>query len=226
MRIVGWMMVACVGLSLGCQRAMVERPLGSGRLLIEFDSVSEGERDAVRERMERAGAETLGDGLRFLVTIEGGRSLEIEELCAAIDDWHRQVMNIRNDLGVEIVASERVDVGMRYASSMAQTVGGAAVIITPLPTEAKLFIDTRMPGLDEFLNDDGSVRLNEGDRFRAELPFSFVRETDRIYFHTAYRGSQRYFYYDILLEKQVEVAGIRSDADWEYFQRTGLRPRD
>lgn len=226
MRIVGWMLVACVGLSLGCQRAMVDRPLGGGRLLIEFDSVAEGEREAVRERMERGGAEALGDGLRFMVTIEDGRALEIEELCAAIDRWHREVMNIRNDLGIEIVASERVDVGMRYVSSMARTVGGAAVIITPLPTEARLFIDTRMPGLGEFLNEDGSVRLNEGDRFRASIPFSFVRETDRIYFRTSYRRSERYFYYDILLEKQVEVAGIRGVADWEYYQRTGLRPRD
>ncbi len=224
------MRVACgvVGLVgfalLGCQQ-VVDRPLGGGRLLIEFASVSADEQDAVRRRMEGMGAEALEDGLRFLISVEDGRPLEIEELCAAIERWHKEVVSIRNDLGAEIVASDRVDVGMRYVSSMARAVGGAAVIITPMPAEARLFIDTRMPGLREFLNEDGSVRLNDGDRFRIQIPFSWIRENDRVYFRTSYRGSERYFYYDILLEKQVEVSGIRNEEDWEYYRRMGLRRR-
>lgn len=116
MRIVG----VGVGLGVllgGCQQVALDRPLGGGRLLIEFEGGSENEREYVRDRMERSGAEAMGEGLRFLVSVGDGRALEIEELCAAIERWHREVASIENEFGVEIVASERVDVGMWYLRS-------------------------------------------------------------------------------------------------------------
>ena len=51
------------------------------------------------------------------------------------------------------------------------------------------------------------------------LPFSFIRSTDRIYFYTRYRGSKRYFYYDVGRQEQIEPPAVSNDTDWEAYKR-------
>ena len=207
----------------GCGETSTNPVMRNPMFAASFSAIHPDEVDIVRGEMDRAGA-TEVEELVFDLPLQRDGAVSVEQLCKQIERWHSTITSIRNDAGAQIAANDVVEVRFRYVSSRAESGSGATVFIERQPADARLYLDTYVTDIVAYTREDGSVALNDGMRFQAALPFSYIRETDRIYFHTSYRGSTRYFYYDIAAQSQTEVAGIRNRNDWQYYIKHGELP--
>ncbi len=218
----------CLALLSICLSACSRTPPGiamnSPTLVVAFDAIPEEERPEIEAFMQRWSAKKLGDLQYEIPLIAGSRSKATFPVIAQeIQRWHDKISRIRNASGARIPTHDRVIVQLRYISTKAQSESGATITFLARPAGANLFIDTELPGITPYLNEDGSVKLNDA-RFTIALPFSFIRSTDRIYFYSQFRGSRRYFYYDVARQQQIELTDVIDDAEWDAFkQRRGGR---
>lgn len=188
----------------------------------KFESIPKDEQRPLRDGMNKTGARELED-FEYQYLFAPKDSYSPEELAAAIKNWHEQISAISNARGTRIAAHDRIEIHLVYVSSKADSGSGATVFIEPFPAGARLFLDTPLPNMTSKMQADGSVQLNRSGKFETSLPFSFIRSTNRIYFHTAYRGSVRYFYYDIDGQRQEEVPA-QSPEEWDHYRRNGTLP--
>ncbi len=150
--------------------------------------------------------------------------LDPAQFFAQLADLHQLVASVKNPAGSLLAQSESVNVQFNYTTTHAESVTGAVIFITPMPSNAALFIDSTIPGLAQFMNPDGSARLGDSGQFSIDLPFSFIRQRHFLYFRTVHEGATRFFFYDLDRQQQFEVGEIRSEEDWRYFQEHHALP--
>ncbi len=131
---------------------------------------------------------------------------------------HTYVANSTNLSGGFLAHNQSVNIELNYTNTNAQSVTGAIIFITPMPSGAQLYIDSPIPGLGQFKTGNGHVQLNEEGQFSLNLPFSYIRQHRYIYFRSVYKGATRYFYYDLDREQQFEVGDIHTQADWDAYR--------
>jgi hypothetical protein len=204
------------------------------KLIITFSWISDDEKPKIEDffkdlkgfRMlnssELAGNERFG----FEINIDSKNLRTIEDLNQRVINWNKAILSIGKDKKAQILGEDKITIKLGYISTQATTRTSAKLIILPEPNGAKLFIDTNNSDLDLPKDPfDDSIILNvEGRLFETFLPFSFIMENPRIYFRTRLNNITRYFYYDLKLEKQIEIFGITSENDYKYYQKHGELP--
>ncbi len=205
--------------------------------IVTFSWVSDDEKPMIenffknRKEARSLGLDELDSNVDFgyEIRLDPKDTDAIVKIFSEILKWNEGIINIGKDKKAKILGGDEVTVRLGYISTRATTGASAKMVIMPEPIGAKLFIDTKIPYLELHKNAvDGSINLNvEGRVFETSLPFSFIMENPRIYYYTSLNNITRYFYYDLKLEKQIEVFGITSESDFKYFQKNGkLPPRD
>lgn len=199
------------------------RLLQNPTVVVNFQSIAPDEQSFIERGMSTLSNTRTDEGYIVNLTLNPS-GYTIDELCKELTRIHNAVTSIQNDRKTEIASHAALHLRLTYVSSKAVSETQALVLIQPIPTNARLFIDTRLP-TEPVRAEDGSVLLNTPDaRFRAMLPFTYIRSTDRIYFRTMYLGTTRYFYYDLDKQAQEEVSGVSSNADWEFYMKNGRLP--
>ena len=224
-RAIALAVLVSVTLLVGCSTPEGNDLMRNPAITVKFESISADEQKFIEKEMRKEGAIATGP-LQYILPLRYKESLTAEQLGKEISRWHAIILDIRNDEGVQIAQNNRVGVDMAYVSSKAISGSGAKMFIIPKPRNAKLYIDTPIPGIASMLNPDGSVRINASGQFETGLSFSFIRNNDRVYFRTRYLGSVRYFYYDIGAQQQVQVPNVRNQADWDYYRKNKRLPSD
>ncbi len=192
----------------------------SPTMTASFQTIPADEQRPLTDGMAKTDAKKIG-ALEYAYTFPAKDIYTPEEIATALKNWHQEITKITNDRGTPIAAHDKIEIRLVYISSKAESGSTARVYIEPYPEGAKLFLDTKVPSAAQ--ESDGSVKLNSNGKFEAALPFSFIRSTNRIYFHTVYRSSERYFYYDIDRQQQEEVPAKNAD-EWSEFMKSGSLP--
>ncbi|MFN0134156.1 MAG: hypothetical protein ACKVW3_16700 [Phycisphaerales bacterium] len=208
----------------GCESGTRIGAFRNPSLGASFVSIPNDETTFISEGMVNAGASSR-TATPLSYTLPLSRKAEtytVDEICDEIRHWHGLITAIRNSEGTSIASNDAIIIELKYVSTKAESGSGATVFIRPLPSDAKLFLESKVPGVTEA--DDGSAVLNKQGELRVALPFSYIKSTDRIYFMTRYAGAVRYFYYDISKQRQEEVPATTKD-EWEIFKKTGVIPK-
>lgn len=177
-------------------------------------------RSLARDELERH--EDFGYEYR----LELNKYENIDALFDKIQELNQEIIDVGKSQKNHILGGDKITVRVGYISTHPTTKTSAKLAIMPEPRGAKLFIDTKIPDIEQHLNPfDGSIILNiDGRFFETILPFSFIIENPRIYFLTSLNNITRYFYYDLKLEKQIEIFGIKFENDYKYYQKHGKLP--
>ncbi len=204
----------------GCGTTTTDKGLRAPSLTATFTSIPDDEVDDIRRGMSNA--EQTGTSLTYRLPLRLNETFDVEELSQELARWHNQISAIRNAKGTQIAANDGVIISLKYVSSKAESGSTATIFIKPTPSGAKLFLDDYVPGAESNAA-DGSTQLNSKGEFRVRVPFSFIKDADRIHFRTKYRGSTRYFYYDVASQRQEEVADIANDKEWSEYQQSSRK---
>ena len=66
-----------------------------------------------------------------------------------------------------------------------------------------------MPAHAQLVLDSGDDRVQAiesgGGRYVIELPFSFIKAHDYLYFHSVYKGQHRYYRYHLRTQRQEQL---------------------
>ncbi|MEQ8764146.1 MAG: hypothetical protein RL885_09475 [Planctomycetota bacterium] len=192
---------------------------------VTFASASEEDAAVLRRGLERRGAraltaEELGseDAFGFELPVQLPRDFTLDDLGEAANEWHDVIVRLAPETRGQIAESIGTTLVLAYGSTDAKVETNAILRIRPDPPGARILIDGPRPAPLP----DPSV---EADYLQLELPFSFIKAHDYVYFRSVLDGVTRYFEYDLASEQQRAVSGIRSMEDWAYYRRHRRVPR-
>ncbi len=202
--------------------------------VVTFAEVSEDEREKIikeistwnQARALQPFELNTGENFGFQIELDTENSKAIADLLKNVLYCHKKIMKIGTKENKKILGGESLTLRLGYISARAIARTSARFEVIPEPQEAKIYIETAIPALENYKYEDGSIILNSNDgrRFQIILPFSFIMENPYIFFITKYKNITRYFYYDLKSETRKELA---SEADYKYFKKHGeLPPRD
>ena len=136
-----------------------------------------------------------------------------------LESWHGKIAEIRNKADIQIPTMDSFRLTLSYVSTKATATGGADIEIVVGSRSHKLYIDTGLPGIENYRQDaESPVRLTSGNTFRINLPFSFIRENSGVYYRSVLNYAERYFYYDLDTQQTRELTA-------DEYSRRGRRSR-
>lgn len=212
--------LTCTWAAIGCQATTSNNnDLESPTLTLDFGQVSsEADFAIIKEKIGEEGSWT--DRV-VSINLKLPKTFSWQEYSKAAEIWHMKVVGILNNSGVQIPFNSAVALNLQYLSVGASSSSGASIEIE---VSGSLFIDSPadffgLPGVVK--NTDESVKLNNGSSFRIALPFAFIQNHKYIYFRGVNGPSIKYYFYDLALQTQKEVAGILKENEathWKYYQ--------
>ncbi len=207
----------------------IPRPNGVLRqpgIVVTFDSISESDAEAIRGGLLRQGARELTaeeldpeSDFGFELPLQLRRDFSFHDLASAAAEWHEIILHLAPPNRGQVSENTRVALRLEYGSADAHASTRALLRIRPEPPGARILIDGPRPR-PPF--PEPEVRA---DYLQLELPFSFIKEHDYVFFRSVHEGVTRYFEYDLARETQRPISGIRNQKDWEYYRRHRKLPR-
>ncbi len=92
----------------------------------------------------------------------------------------------------------------------------ARVTIAVVPASAQLYFDTELPHLDA-----STPIVTENGHYHLELPFSFIKATEFIHFHSVFKGQCRYYRYNLSSERQELLPNVDSPGALDRYLTRG-----